>query len=1262
MLVLSVGCYAQSTPDQEYQKLIQVDPSIQPLGEHPFGENINLYDGSISFNVTDVTLRGNGPTITVGRTGQFFEWVFEDNITPQLPFSNWDLDIPRIETLAASQLGWQTGVWGATPTVGTTNRCSTFDTPPGIASSGGGGWVPDDWWYGYNLLVPGEGKQLLMQRGTANSPSPTISGKSFSIVTKNNWMIGCGVLASDGGEGFLAIAPDGTRYTFAHLVYRPWYRILGAGALTSDATHLAKSSVASARSATPMMGAPGGIGILNREEALMYVTQVQDRFGNTLTYNYDPSTGYLSSITASDGREVDVTYISGSQVIQTITAKAANAASRTWTYTYGSSGPGLTGVQLPDGSAWSYNLPVGPTTYNVHFSNCQLNLLPPFTYPVTGGSGNLPTITAPSGLTGTFNFGLKLSGRSYTPKECYGDLNGTAPSALYPEWYVQPAITSEVLSGPGMPAQSWSYSYSPANQSWSTDTCATSGTCVSTVYTDVVVPEGNDTRYTFSNRFDATEGQLKQTDYYSGAAGGTLLRSEVNTYANPTGGPWPTAYGADMLYRDNQAQVTELSPMSQRVTTQSGDTYTWKAAEFNAYAQPTDVKRHSSITGQTAGIEETTSYRNDPNFWVLGLPLQVTNVATGEVESDNTYATNDTLLTRARFGQPLMSYTFNTAGQLASFTDGNSHTTSLSNYKRGIPQTINYPDSTSETLIVDDLGQITRINDQAGHGTAYSYDPVGRVTAINYSGGDEVAWAPQSFAYSFVTSAERGVAANHWKRTATLGGANTVTYFDAMLRSVLSDSDIGSTVQSSTLTTYDSKGQKLFSAYPSATALTYTPTPTVAGITTTYDALERVTQVQQSSELGTLTSSTAYLSGAKQQVTDPKGNVTTISYQVFDEPSYDNVLQVQAPTGITQTVVRNVYGNPLSITQSGLYGTESDSVTKTLTYDSYHRLCRTTEPESGSEVMAYDAANNLAWSASGLAITGTGCGQEQVAAAAQTARTYDAMNRVKTILPPAGTQSTTYGYDPVGRMTSAVTSAASGNNTWSGTYNFRGMLTGESLQVGSQSPWAIGYAHDANGSLSLVHYPDGENVSYTPDALGRPTQVGSYATSIGYFPNGQISEFVYGNGTGYAAEQNARQLLSNFSYGTASTAQLSEDLAYDKNANITTVTDLVAGGPRSKSFGYDALNRLTSATATGLWGSQAYTYDGLNNLRTLQTNGQTAAYTYDATNKLTSVSGAMSASFTYDPRGNVATKNGTTLLFDQKKPAQANCRYRHLPV
>lgn len=672
----------------------------------------------------------------------------------------------------------------------------------------------------------------------------------------------------------------------------------------------------------------------------------------------------------------------------------------------------------------------------------------------------------------------------------------------------------------------------------------------------------------------------------------------------------------------------------------------------------TQTKRFSSISGQGA-IEEATTYLNDTNLWVLGLPLTVTNVAMGEVESSNTYDTsNDTLQTRARFGQPLMSYTFNSAGQLASFTDGNSHTISLSNYKRGIPQAIGYPDGTSESLVVDDFGQIIAITDQAGHTTGYGYDAVGRITGITYPTGDEQNWLPKTFAYDFVAGAERGIAANHWRRTTTTGNATAATYFDALLRPVLSDSSIGASVQASVLTTYDSKGQKTFSAYPSASALNFTLTPAAAGIkgtATTYDALERIIQVRQDSELGALTSSTAYLSGTRQQVTDPKGNVTTTSYQVFDSPGYDAPIQVQVPTGITQTIARDVYGNPLAITQSGLYGaTETDTVTKTLVYDAYHRLCRTTEPESGSKVMGYDSANNLAWSVSGATLSNDGsCHPELAQSAGVTKRTYDAMNRLTTILPPSGTQSTSYGYDAVGRMTCAVTSGTcspiSGTSIWSATYNFRGMLTGESLQLTGQNAWGMGYAHDAYGSLSLIHYPDGENVSYAPDALGRATRAGGYATGIGYFPNGQIAQLAYGNGTTYVAEQNARQLLRNFSYGAGSTVQLSEDISYDANGNISTVADL-AGGPRAKSFGYDTLNRLTSANAAGLWGTQAYTYDALNNLRTLQTGSQTSTYNYDPTNKLASISsgGTTLTSYLYDSRGNVTGKNATNLVFDQK--------------
>lgn len=73
---------------------------------------------------------------------------------------------------------------------------------------------------------------------------------------------------------------------------------------------------------------------------------------------------------------------------------------------------------------------------------------------------------------------------------------------------------------------------------------------------------------------------------------------------------------------------------------------------------------------------------------------------------------------------------------------------------------------------------------------------------------------------------------------------------------------------------------------------------------------------------------------------------------------------------------------------------------------------------------------------------------------------------------------------------------------------------------------------------------------------------------------------------------NARQLRRNFSCGSGGKIKLSEDLSRDKNGDITQATDL-AGGPRSKTPDYDALNRLTSASANGLWGTNTYPFNNL---------------------------------------------------------------------
>jgi len=1226
LFVCPYRVWSQSTvtPDQEYVQLIKVNQDIAPLGANPFGENVSAYDGALSFEETDVSLSGNGPVLQLSRS-------LTTNTAPsyglnsQRPFGDWDMDIPRIETATADQYNVTTWQTQNGPNAG---RCTYFNPPPVVNGTGTGNiWQPNQWWFGYHLIIPGQGTQDLLATLSTYWPAsiqPAMAGHTFNIATKQFWVIGCGVTADDGNEGFFAVSPDGTQYTFSHLVYRPMATASG-------------------------QNSNGGINVLNRRDAFMYVTKVQDRFGNTLTYNYDPTSGNLTSIVAGDGRQITLQYQTGGQLVSSVTVQASNVAPRTWSYQYNnyagnSQFPTLTSVTLPDGSSWSYNL--GPLEYTSVVTTggfCGSNTLATLWNSSVSG-----TVTHPSGLTGTFTMQAMTHGRSYVSKICYGGSTpDNSPYATYPDVYYQFTLTGKTVGGAGIPTETWTYAYSSPNQSWTSDACASNNSCPSTIYTDVTDPNGNDVRYTYSNKWDFTEGQLLRTDYYQGsAASGSLLRSIINTYAAlPPANqawtwPWPSQLGLDLQGGDNHSQTQLLSPLQQRQIVEGNNTYTWYASAFNAYAQATDVKRFNSIGGQQA-IEETTAFLNDPALWVLGLPQTVTNVGNGEVETSNTYNSLDLLQSRSRFEQFLMSYTYNSAGQLASFTDGNNNTTSLSNYYRGIPQEIDYPDSGIETLTVNDLSEITSITDQNGNTTQYSYDPIGRIGKITYPTNDTVSWYPKTFTYSFVNSAERGIAAGHWDRVASVGSAVTTTYFDADLRPILSDTSNGSQ-DITTATSYDYTGATTFASYP------VYGQPNITAVTTgthhTYDALERETQTQEDSELGPLTTTTAYLQSAGKQVTDPKTNVTTTYYQVFDEPDYKNPIQVDAPASISQTIVRDIYGHPTSIAQSGPYGSETDSVTKTLLYDSYHRLCRTTEPESGSTVMAYDAANNLAWSAQGQTITDGTCGQSDVPTAAQTVRTYDPMNRVWSITPPAGTQTTNYTYDLVGN----IKTVSSGVTQQQFGYDTRNLLTTQALSVPGYA-WALAYSYDGYGHVSAIGYPayngTSEGVAYSPDALGRAAQVGSYASGITYFPNDQVASFNYGSGASYTAQQNTRQLLNNFSYGFGSTLSVNEGYTYDADGNITNVNDLV-NGQRTKSFGYDALNRLTSATASNLYGAESYTYDALNNLRTRLTGGNTLTLNYDASNHLASVAqnSSVTTQYGYDTQGNrnSLTSGGTT--------------------
>jgi RHS repeat-associated protein len=336
------------------------------------------------------------------------------------------------------------------------------------------------------------------------------------------------------------------------------------------------------------------------------------------------------------------------------------------------------------------------------------------------------------------------------------------------------------------------------------------------------------------------------------------------------------------------------------------------------------------------------------------------------------------------------------------------------------------------------------------------------------------------------------------------------------------------------------------------------------------------------------------------------------------------------------------------------------TVTRSYTYNAYQQLCGVQEPETGTTLMGYDAAGNLAWSASGLA-AGTACDAEGDTAAIlarKAVRTYDARNRVSSLTFPDGNGNQTWTYTDTGLPETVVTFNDGGltSVTNSYLYNKRHMPVAETLQADTNT-WSAGYGYDANGHLSALTYPDSLTVAYAPNALGQPTQAGSYATAVSYFPNGAIKQFTYGNGIVHSLTQNARGLPEISQDVNGSTAIHQDEYAYDQVGNVLAIIDAATGQSQhgNRDMTYDGLNRLATTTSP-MFGTATYAYDVVDNLTHVQVTAGSQArdqdYCYDAANHLTNIktggcfSGPTVVGLGYDVQGNLSNKSGVAYTFD----------------
>jgi RHS repeat-associated protein len=388
----------------------------------------------------------------------------------------------------------------------------------------------------------------------------------------------------------------------------------------------------------------------------------------------------------------------------------------------------------------------------------------------------------------------------------------------------------------------------------------------------------------------------------------------------------------------------------------------------------------------------------------------------------------------------------------------------------------------------------------------------------------------------------------------------------------------------------------------------------------------------------------------RRSVIDGAGRLVRVD-EPNDSGSLGTVASPVQPTFYTYDAL----GNLVNVTQNSPQGNQ----TRTYTYDSLSRLKTAKNPEqvNGSGVQQetryeYDEASNL--------ITRTNPDLSNVTF------TYDGMNRVKTkTLSTGGLWIYSYDSGPngKGRLASVVRQGSTDGTYYDG-YDAAGRLLA-SRQITDSNIYTMSYSYDLAGNITRQVYPSGREVRTVYDPAGRLSKVSrfiggsfdkDYTSGFLYTPAGAMGQMMLGNGLRETMSYNSRLQPLTIELRRASNTELILGLDYgygttSNNGNVLTQGIRIGQGGStttiSQSYGYDSLNRLTSASESVSW-SQNYGYDRFGNRWVSSSIG----YATDPTLTPTSPSAHIDAKtnrlkmagMTYDPLGNLKaqTRNGVT--------------------
>lgn len=419
--------------------------------------------------------------------------------------------------------------------------------------------------------------------------------------------------------------------------------------------------------------------------------------------------------------------------------------------------------------------------------------------------------------------------------------------------------------------------------------------------------------------------------------------------------------------------------------------------------------------------------------------------------------------------------------------------------------------------------------------------------------------------------------------------------------------------------TYDSLGR----AKTETLARRNTPTDaTLINLTTTttYDALDRVTQVQDPA--GNLFINRFDANGQLWQVTHQyKKTDSSFDTRNIVTRSFDSTDRVQTETDANGGVTTYTYdaaGNVTSVT-------DPENHTLHYEYDAMNRRTAVTDANGRSVHTTYDLAGHPVSVTNGANET--------------TTTTYDKIGRPVSVTDPHG-YVTTFTYDANNNRTCAIDANAQAG-----------------LQPKNSDGCTVSSVYDELNRPTLVRDALNGTTAITYDLLGNPlTQIDAEGRKYTWVYDGlgrltNETDFA-GNTTSYALDQAGNPYqktnrLNEITQTTFDTLNRPTSVLYKKDNSTETLSYDPAGTVHATAnagvtytFGYDTLNRLISKMDSR-GRSLSFTWDKSGHMLTKTTyQGSTTSYTYDGAGTLVAARNPdyLSVNYQFDNAGRLLTR------------------------